>query len=286
MEFVAPARVAAACQTGEQKMWLEGLRRTLDDLERRWALRLDAPFNGDDVSCAVVMRARRADGTPAALKLAMPHYEGRDEIAGLRFWNGDGVVRLLEADEDAGAMLLELCEPGAHLRARPEPEQDRVIAGLLRRLWGRAPQSAPFRPLSAMTARWSDETRARSPHWPDPGLVRTGLDLLRDLAAPRGNDVLLATDLHAGNVLGAQREPWLAIDPKPFVGDPAYDATQHLLNGAARLRSEGIGAIERFADRLSLDPERVCLWTFARLAAEPRDDWRDGSLDLARQLAP
>ena len=38
------------------------------------------------------------------------------------------------------------------------------------------------------------------------------------------------TDLHAGNVVRAEREPWLVIDPKPFVGDPAYDATQHLLN--------------------------------------------------------
>jgi streptomycin 6-kinase len=34
--------------------------------------------------------------------------------------------------------------------------------------------------------------------------------------------VVISTDLHAGNVLGAEREPWLAIDPKPFVGDPAY----------------------------------------------------------------
>lgn len=104
---------------------------------------------------------------------------------------------------------------------------------------------------------------------------------------PTVQDVLLATDLHAGNVLRAQREPWLAIDPKPFVGEPAYDATQHLLNCEARLRSDPDGTIRRFADLLGVDHERVRLWTFARAAAEPRDDWKDGWLiELARALAP
>jgi streptomycin 6-kinase len=42
--------------------------------------------------------------------------------------------------------------------------------------------------------------------------------------------VLLCTDLHAENVLAAEREPWLAIDPKPCIGDPAFDAIQHMLN--------------------------------------------------------
>jgi streptomycin 6-kinase len=100
-------------------------------------------------------------------------------------------------------------------------------------------------------------------------------------------EVLLATDLHAGNVLRAQREPWLVIDPKPFVGDPAYDVTQHLLNCDGRLHSDADGTIRRVADLLHLDHERVRLWTFARVAAEPRDDWRNNdSIELARALAP
>ena len=99
--------------------------------------------------------------------------------------------------------------------------------------------------------------------------------------------MLLATDLHAGNVLRSEREPWLVIDPKPFVGDPAYDATQHLFNCGARLRSDPGGTISRIADLLGVDRERVRLWTFARAAPEPRDDWRDDdSMALARALAP
>src|SRR2546421_2905134 len=64
-------------------------------------------------------------------------------------------------------------------------------------------------------------------------------------------ELVLATDLHAGNVLHAEREPWLVIDPKPFVGDPAYDAAQHLFNCSAKLRSDPDGMIRSFADLLA-----------------------------------
>ena len=73
------------------------------------------------------------------------------------------------------------------------------------------------------------ETLADSARWPDVGLVQAGLRLFEELPRSSPTHMLLATDLHAGNVLRAQREPWLVIDPKPFVGDPAYDATQDLL---------------------------------------------------------
>ena len=131
---------------------------------------------------------------------------------------------------------------------------------------------------------WADETAAQP--WPDAGLVRAGLQLLGELPTSATSHVVLATDLHAGNVLRAQREPWLAIDPKPFVGDPAYDATQHLLNCRTRLAADPRRVIGRFAEHLGIDSDRVRLWMFARLAADPRDDWRDGSFDLARRLRP
>ena len=267
----------------ERAVWLERLPGAVADLVRRWSLTLGKPFDGD---CAWVASVMRANGTPAVLKLGMPHMEGEQEIDGLRFWDGDPTVRLLEADEDLGAMLLERCEPGTALRTRPEPEQDLVISGLLRRLW--RPPSPPhsFRPLSAMLAFWRDETLAHIDRWPDRGLVGEGLRLFEELSRSAPAEVLLATDLHVGNVLRAQREPWLVIDPKPFVGDPAYDATQHLFNGAARLRSDPDGTIRRFSDLLGVSHERVRLWTFARAAAEPREEWNDDSMALARALAP
>jgi streptomycin 6-kinase len=283
-----PRKLAVACANmPERAAWLASLPDTLGDLAQRWSLTFGAPFDGDEMSCAWVAPVALAAGPSAVLKLGMPHMEGEHEIESLRFWNGDPTARLLEADDDLGAMLLERCEPGTVLRTLPEPQQDLVIARLLGRLW--RPPIAPhsFRPLSAMTAHWSAETEAQAEHWPDTGLVREGLRLFKELPHDAPAPVLLATDLHAGNVLRAQREPWLVIDPKPFVGDPAYDATQHLLNCGARLRADPIGTIRRFADLLGVDGDRLRLWMFARAAAGPRDDWKGDPLtDLARVLAP
>jgi streptomycin 6-kinase len=134
-----------------------------------------------------------------------------------------------------------------------------------------------------MIDHWTRETLADSSRWQDRDLVNTGLAVFAELAAPSRNDVLLMTDLHAGNVLRAEREPWLAIDPKPFVGDPAYDATQHLLNCRDRVMRDPVATIARFAELLMVDEERVRLWLFARAAGEPREDWSDFA--LARVLA-
>jgi streptomycin 6-kinase len=269
----------------ERSAWLEQLPRVVRELENRWSLALGDPFEHHDVSCAWVAPAVRDDGTGAVLKLGMPHMEAAHEIHALQLCAGDPTVRVLESDTCLNAMLLERCQPGTALRERPEIEQDVVIAGLLRRFWRKPDEPHPFRPLYAMTAHWAAETMEASGRWPDSGLVREGLRLFVELSRPSAADVLLATDLHAGNVLRAQREPWLAIDPKPFVGDRAYDATQHLFNGKLRMLTAARATIGRFADLLEVDDERVRLWMLARAAAEPRDTWNDDAMTLARALA-
>lgn len=286
MPAIIPEKIAAICQNSAERIrWLNRLPDVLRSLQQRWSFQLGAPFDGDEVSCAWVAPVTLQNQATAILKLGMPHMEADHEIDGLRFWRGDPTVRLLEADDDLGAMLLERCNPGTVLRALPEPEQDVVIASLLRRLWRRPPPSHHFRPLAVMTDYWSSGTLARAEHWRDPGLVFEGLKLFKKLSEAASTDVLLATDLHAGNVLRAQREPWLVIDPKPLVGDRAYDSTQHLLNCYARLRSAPDETIRRFGDLLNLDHERVRLWTFARVAALAGDDQRSGRwIELARVI--
>lgn len=288
MALTIPELLVVNCRKApESAAWLERLPDTIRDLERQWLLTVHAPFDGNEASCAWVAPAALADGTSVVLKLGMPHMESEHEIPGLRFWDGNPTVRLIEADDDLGAMLLERCEPGTVLRVLPEPEQDTVIAGLLRRLWRSPLEPHPFRPLSDLMAHWSQETQADAERWPDTGIVHEGLRLFSELPRSAPTEVLLATDLHAGNVLRAQRERWLVIDPKPFIGDAAYDATQHLFNCGARLRSDPNGTIRHFADLLGVDHERVRLWMFARAAAAPRDDWRDDDwMTIARAIAP
>ena len=109
-----------------------------------------------------------------------------------------------------------------------------MIAGLLRRLWIEPPPGYCFRPLSDMCDYSADRYEERSPSERsclEAPLEKEGIGLLGELPRNGGDAVLLQTDLHAGNVLAAERGPWLAIDPKPCVADPACDATQHIFNG-------------------------------------------------------
>jgi streptomycin 6-kinase len=273
-----PKELIVNCEkVPERKVWLHGLPALLKRLEARWSLRLGEPCEHTG-SCSWVASATRANGEAAVLKLAMPHMEGQDEISGLLFWNGHGTVKLLEADLESGAMLLERCLPGTTLHSESEGKQDEVVANLLKQIWSLARTPSDllgFRPLSLMIEFWSGETMAQRHLWPDAGLVNDGLRVFEELVTPDPRDVLLATDLHAGNVLRSEREPWLMIDPKPFVGDRAYDPVQHLMNCETRLHEDPVELVRRVADLTEVDAERLRLWTFARAAADPRDDWTD-----------
>lgn len=131
-----------------------------------------------------------------------------------------GKERTRYADEDQAARLLERCEPGTPLRALPEYEQDVMIARLLLRLWRVPPAQHLFRPLSALLRHWSRETLAQMEQWPEQGpdkaLVQEGLRLFSELPTTAPTEALLATDLHPGNVLRAEREPWLGLRPPAF----------------------------------------------------------------------
>ena len=283
-----PNELVVNCQKRpERKAWMSELPSLLKELESRWSLRVDEPF--DTGSCSWVAPATRASGESAVLKLAMPHMEGRDEICGLRFWNGNATVKLLEADLESGAMLLERCLPGSTLHCEPETSQDDIVAKLLMRMWNGTQRSSDlsgFRPLSLMIDVWCEESRAQRHLWPDTGLVEEGLRVFQELASPSESDVLLATDLHAGNVLRSEREPWLVIDPKPFVGDRADDPVQQLMNCETRLHRDPLELVRRVAQLSEVDPERLRLWTFARAAADPREDWKDERwMRTARKLA-
>jgi len=105
-----------------------------------------------------------------------------------------------------------------------------------------------------------------------------------DLPRSAEHRVLLCTDLHAGNVLRAEREPWLIIEPKPYVGDPAYDALQHMLNCTERLTADPSGFARRMAALLDLDPQRLRQWLFACCMQESLDQPHLRS--VATALAP
>ncbi|HEX4906285.1 MAG TPA: aminoglycoside phosphotransferase family protein [Acidimicrobiales bacterium] len=255
-------------------VWLAALPAHVAALQDRWGLDLDPPFEPGG-NCAWVAPATDDKGRDVVLKVAFRHDEGLHEAEGLAALGGDTAVEVYAFEhlaDDTTAMLLERCRPGAELRGRPEPEQHVVITELLRAVWALdLPADHPFRPLATMADDWVALSEARleaDPARLDAGLARDGLALFLELSRPRPDDVLLLTDLHAGNVLSGTRRPWLLIDPKPYLGDPHYDVLQHLLNCDASLQADPIALLTEVADLAGLDAVRVRRWLFARCVQE------------------
>jgi streptomycin 6-kinase len=250
-----------------RRSWLATLPRVLEEVAESWGLQVGEPFSS--ASASLTLSAVRADGCPAVLKLQFPHRESEHEAAALVEWDGDGAVRLLAHDPRRHALLLEVCRPGTPLF---ELEQDAaldVLIGLLPRLWRRTDRS--FTPLADEAAHWADTLprawqRAGRPF--APGLLEAALAVMDELAPTQGEQVLLHQDLHAGNVLRAEREPWLVIDPKPLSGEREFGLAPivrgaELGHGRERVRYR----LDRLTGALGLDRDRTCGWAFVQTLA-------------------
>ena len=294
-EFELPSNLARRLALHELpgsalRGWVTELPSMVERPALRWSLRLGRPFQPGGVT-SWVAPARTDDGATVVLKVSWRHLEALHEVDGLRVWAGNGAVQLVDSAVlvSTTALLLEACDPGTTLASAAAEEQDEVVAGQLRRLWIEPSPGHPFRPLADMCRWWADEFERKSAAAQpeariDPGLARAGSDLFRGLPASSERSVLLCTDLHAGNVLAARREPWLVIDPKPYLGDPTYDPLQHMVNSPDRLVADPAGFADRMAGLLDLDASRLRHWLFARCVL--------GSLDrpflggVAAALAP
>ncbi len=195
--------------------WLAALPNRVQHLTVHWGLDLGEPFEPGG-NCSWVAPGTDPDGRAVVLKVAWQHSESRHEAEGLAALAGHGAVEVLAFEHvasDTTAMLLERCRPGTELRERPEPEQHVVVTDLLRSVWAvDLPSDHPFRPLSVMADDWVARAEARligDPGRLDAGLAREGLELFRELSRPGATDVLLLTDMHAGNVL-VKRAPSVA----------------------------------------------------------------------------
>ena len=248
--------------------WLEAAPRLAAEAAAQWDVELGAPFARGMVS--LVLPA----GDEAVLKVQFPHGEDEHEAEALRVWDGDGAVRLLAHDETRHVLLLERCVPGTHLGAVSAAEALDVAVSLLPRLW--KPADAPFRPLADEAAGWAERMPAK---WEAAGrpcerrLLDAALEALRELAPTQGEQVLLHQDVHADNILAAQREPWLAIDPKPLAGEREFGVTA--LVRAFELghsKRDVLHRLDRLTSELGLDRERAARWTIGQTVA-----WSFGS---------
>ncbi len=285
--MLIPDGLRALGRSPEGAAWLASLPTLADTAVRRWSLTPGEPYAYANASLAVPVT--RADGTAAVLKLPFPHRESVHEGEALRRWDGAGAVRLLDHDASDGALLLERCAPGTPLSECAPAEALAVLVALLPRLW--VPAGEPFTPLAEEAAWWSGYLVRR---WEAAGrafpraLLDLALDALGRLPRSMGDPVLVNQDLHCGNVLRAEREPWLVIDPKPLAGERELGVAPVLRDPVlGHSRAAVVHRLDRLCSELSLDRERARLWALAQALAWAFDGDRvlAGHLDVAQWLA-
>ena len=248
-------------------VWLERVPQIVEECVEVWGLRLGEPYTPGAAGHAV--RAVLPDGTAAVLKVIFPHREAEHEATALAEWAGDGAVLLFDYDDSRRALLMERCEPGTFL-AHAEPEDAlTVVVQLLSRLLKQT--DAAFHSLADEVECWIDDLPR---DWERTGrpfaraLLDETIGLLRDLAASQGEQVLLHQDLHTDNVLAAEREPWLVIDPKPLVGEREFSVApivrDYVLGHSKR---DVVHRLDRLTSELGLDRERALGWTIGQTVA-------------------
>lgn len=218
------------------------------------------------------------------LKIQWPHRESEHEAAALEVWDGDGSVRLLAHDPLRHALLLERCRPGTYLYSRPAEEALHIIAELLPRLW--KPAGQPFRSLAEEAELWTireDWIRLGRPF--DESLVGAAEAALEDLVPSQGEQVLVHQDLHAGNVLAAEREPWLVIDPKPLVGEREFGLAPIIRSfELGHSRKHVLRRLDFLSAELGLDRDRARGWAIAQTIAWSFDSVFAEHAEVARWL--
>jgi len=252
----------------------------LEECVKQWGLELEEPFQHGNVSVVV-------PAGDAVLKIQWPHRESEHEAAALESWAGDGAVQLLEHDPARYALLLERCRPGTHLsEAGPQAALEALI-GLLPRTW--KPAGPPFRPLAEEAAWWvgylpEDWERAGRPF--ERSLLDAAVSALEELAPTQGEQVLVHQDLHGENVLAAEREPWLVIDPKPLAGEREFGLAPIIRSfELGHSERDVVGRLDRLTSELGLDRERARGWALGQTIAWSVDsDYRSSHLDTARWL--
>jgi streptomycin 6-kinase len=254
----------------EGQAWIEALPDTLITYAQRWSLDLQPPF---ELSYNYVAPAIRADGSEAVIKLGFPNRELLSEMHALQHFNGNGMVMLLEADFDRQVFLIERVRPGIELVTLKDDEQaTRIAAQVMSQLWLPVTTERPLLTVESWTAGlaklrpYFEGTTGPFPEY----LVDAAEKIFAELVPSQGERVLLHGDLHHWNILSAQRQPWLALDPKGVIGEREFEVGPLLLNPnlenctdieLKRMQSRRIDILE---EMLGFDRQHMLAWGVSR----------------------
>ncbi len=288
------ARAVVAFRGAEGEAWLRSLQGTIEACAARRSLKVGPPFL--PLSYNYVAPATRADGTRLVLKVCFPDAEAVTEREALRLFDGRGAVRLLDSDEERGALLLERLEPGTKLAELCETDDEgatSVAVSVMLRLRRPAPHAHDF----PTVARWGEGFGRHRVNFggatgPLPArLFAEAEALFRDLNDSSAEPVLLHGDLHHENILAARRESWLAVDPKGVVGEAAYEVGALLRNPIGRilgwpnLSRVMERRVRQLSDELGFERERVRGWGLSQAVLAAVWSCEDGMRDHAQWIA-
>lgn len=263
------ARAVVAFRGASGEAWLRELPATIEACAARWSLEVGPPFL--PLYYNYVATATGADGARLVLKICFPDDEAPTEREAMRLFDGRGAARLIEADEERSALLLERLDPGTKLSELCDADDEAATSAaveVMRRLLRPAPSVHEF----PSVADWGKgfarhRVNFKGTSGPLPArLFDEAEALFRDLNASASEPVLLHGDLHQGNIIAATREPWLAIDPKGIVGDAAYEVGALLRNPNDRIMSwpdfprVTARRIRQLSEELGFERERVRGW--------------------------
>ncbi|MFJ1971471.1 aminoglycoside phosphotransferase family protein [Streptomyces sp. NPDC087903] len=275
MAFEPPRRLARAlgesAPAGDE--WVEELPGAVQQALAQRELTVERVQVPGGRSSLVVL-VRRADGTPAVLKLAPPRARPESERAALAHWAGTGAVQLLDEPSADGALLLERLHPDVSVRSLPEAKALLEAAGTLRRLWVEPPggeDAHPFESVAGRTGRQAEAMRASADADAELApLVDVALAAREELLAAPPEHRLLHGTFRQSKVLAAERMPWLAVGPDPVVGECAFDLARLVRDRVEDLIASPSGAtttrrrVKRLAESLELDQDRLRGWTLFR----------------------
>ena len=276
--------------------WIEQLPDIVASCAKRWDLRIEEPMTEAyaEMSYCYIAPATRSDGQEVILKIPSPVQKLENtepERHALKLCNGNGTIQLLDFDGESGTLMLERARPGVPLAVCPDDDENtRIAARMIKAFWQPLPPEHNFRPtayeIEAFT-RLRETCNGTTGPLPEKWVVRAET-LYDELMTTSTETVVLHADLHQWNILSAEREPWLTIDPKGYFGDPGYEVGAFLANypeASCEGRDKGkldVRRVEIMAEELDMSRDRVIKWglvlavIWARWDVDsPEESWRE-----------
>lgn len=298
-DFLAAARTQHGA---DAESWAAAGPALHDELVVRWELDLTEVI-GEDPTTYVVAGVRSGE-IAVTLKIAYPDAWFTEEVAALLHWGGEGAPAVIDHDP-RGAVLLERAEPGTPLADDPDEEHALLVAcGVAERLWITNPGGIAH--LAGEVLEWARTMPGRHHLANRPFervLVHEAVGAIRELVATQHEQVLLHGDLHLGNIVQAGEDRWLAVAPRPLIGEHAFDAAALIYGGAERIARDRMGGKDRLgrsldvvSQRLGIDRERLRRWALAiatdyalwdfEAGLRERGEARAGVAEMLRTLPP